>query len=89
MPHIKNLKKNVIERIFVKPSSLFAKWQEDNDEIVQECINHDLKFCKFAKFIKNKEELNEIMLILKKNFREIKEVFTCIVAGSEYYPRIG
>ena len=89
MPFIKNLKKNVIQRNFFKPRSIFAKWQEDNHDIVQECLDHDMNFFKFAKFIKNQEEIDEVLQIIKKNFLSMKEIFTCIIADSDSYPKIG
>lgn len=47
------MKKNQIQRTFVKSKSVFAKWQEDTTHIIQECLDHDFRFIKLQKFIKN------------------------------------
>lgn len=38
---IKQLRKNRIEKVFNKDTSVFAKWQQDTPATIKECLDHD------------------------------------------------
>jgi len=40
-PIAKQLRKNRIEKVFNKETSVFAKWQQDTPQTIKECLDHD------------------------------------------------
>jgi hypothetical protein len=49
----KTFKTSIIERTFNKDKSVFAKWIKDNQQIVNNCLEHDFKHWKTQRFIKD------------------------------------
>lgn len=64
----KELVKKKIERHFHKASSVFAKWQEDTPKILSDCVEHDLKYWKIHRFIKDPEEQLACIQVFREFF---------------------
>ena len=54
----KQVKKVKEIRHFSKPKSVFAKWFEDNNKILDKCFETDKELSKLKKFIKDENDLN-------------------------------
>jgi len=61
----KTFKTSIVERVFNKDKSVFAKWTEDNLNIVNNCLEHDLKYWKTKRFIKDPNDYDEVCSIIK------------------------
>lgn len=48
--------------------NVFASWQIDTHEVIENCIRHDIEGWKVDGFVKDPNERREIVQALKKNF---------------------
>lgn len=60
-------------RHFSKPNSVFKDWKEDTFSTVNESFTNDLDQMKIKKFIKDKKDLADTKLVLRKYYGEIKK----------------
>ena len=73
---------------FVKEASVFRLWQQDNKKILDTTMAKDLERWKCHKFIKDEEDLADVVMTIKSNFAELKHVHCNLISG-EGYPHIG
>ena len=71
----KELKKVKQIRLFVFKKSVFANWKRDDEKMLDKAFKLDAQYLKCFKFIKDKDELNRVIEVLKKHFSFLKEQF--------------
>ena len=49
----KYIKKHMVVRKFVKEQSVFAQWKLDDANVIRKCMQHDTKWWKIHKFVKD------------------------------------
>lgn len=76
------------ENKFEKAYSVFKLWKEDTPEILGRALAHDYKYWKVKKFIKDPQELKEIMEITQRHFPMLKSLFLQTVAKGSDPPDI-
>lgn len=70
------------ERKFDKNASVFKDWRENTDERLAACCEHDFAFWKLDRFVKNEEEREEILKIIRKHMGTLKTLHTYYAASS-------
>jgi Ran GTPase-activating protein (RanGAP) involved in mRNA processing and transport len=57
------------------PISLFAAYQQDTDELMAECFEHDWNHCTVCRAVKDEEQLALVRGELQRNWPLLREVF--------------
>ncbi|EGR33095.1 leucine rich repeat protein [Ichthyophthirius multifiliis] len=57
------------------PISLFAKWQPDNEEILNKCFDFDWDNSKIPQKVKNKEDQELLKQFLREKYKLIKDAY--------------
>ena len=73
-------------RHFSKPNSVFKDWKDDTFNTVNESFTNDLEQMKIKKFIKDKKDLADTKLVLRKYYGEIKKQFNTQISNPKSYP---
>ena len=71
-PVSKQVKKQKEIRHFSKPRSVFAKWREDTQKVLDLAYDTDMRFTKCHKFIKDEEDRRETFAVVKKYYPQLK-----------------
>ena len=71
----KDFFKKVVVRTFRKDASVFASWKFDNPSIIKQALEHDFRYWKCDRFIKDPTDLFAVKNIIKENFVVIKNSF--------------
>ncbi|CDW89852.1 UNKNOWN [Stylonychia lemnae] len=94
--YIKQSKMKVFSRVFKKETSVFRDWKEDNDQILARCCDHDYKYWKIPRFVKDPGEvcksINHLIYLQQQkcfdyviqNFTKLKEIFITIASRSSF-----
>lgn len=77
-----------VRRQFVKSESVFADWREDTPKVVKDCIEHDTKYWKLFKFIKDPVEMAEVVAVVREHLPMLKEIYANLQAESHLYPGV-
>lgn len=85
----KKLKVIQINRHFEKHNSVFKDWIQDTDETTDWIYNHDARYWKVNRFIRDEEDLVKTHLILKQNIPLLSQFFIEIISRSNSYPNLG
>jgi hypothetical protein len=73
---ITNRSKKVKEiRHFSKPKSVFARWNEDNKKILDNCFETDKDLSKLKKFIKDENDLKATYQVFRNCYGSLKNQF--------------
>ena len=80
----KRFKKILIQRKFVKESSVFAYWITDTPATIAKCFEYDMKFWKCKKFIKDKDDYNDLKKSVKRNYEFIKANHLALASTSTF-----
>ena len=83
-PYRKAFKHHIVERRFRRDTSVFARWKEDEDATVKACLEHDLRYWKVPRFIRDPAELRLLEKCVKKNFLYLKNTHIQCCAGSTF-----
>lgn len=83
------LKRNVAPRRFIKEVSVFAKWKLDDSHTVKKCLEHDFRWWKLSKFIKNKSdkdrhEIEQLKNAIRKHFDSLKAIHLQMASKSMF-----
>lgn len=71
--------------VFQKNNSVFRDWREDNQERLDEAVEHDLTYWKARKFIKKDvDDYENVEKLVKKHFEVLKVVHTYFASCSNY-----
>lgn len=73
---------------FNKKDSIFDKWIEDNNTILEAAFKFDYAQSKLPKFIKDGRDLDTTKQILWKYFPQLKTQFTHFISLPRQYPSI-
>lgn len=68
----KQMKTSLVQRSFSKQNSVFNNWKEDTDEIVQNAMIHDTKLWSLNRFVKDEEEREKVVDVVKLNAAVLK-----------------
>ena len=70
---------------------MFRDYRLESDEMILKAFTTDKQYMKTPKFIKDKQDLEEVEKILLKYFRQLKQQFNYQIAngGQSAYPAIG
>ena len=71
-------------REFVKENSVFKEWRLDRSKKISEGFMHEISYWKVANFIKDSEEVEAIIKLLKNNIEFLKTVFIIRSAQSHF-----
>ena len=77
-------KKIILQRKFVKEASVFAQWRQDDAGIIKNCLAHDSKYWKINRFIREKEEQDQVIEIVKKHFLFLKNTHLYLCSKSQF-----
>jgi len=72
--HVKISNRKHIVRVFKKEHSVFKDWKEDTEDSIITAIEHDFKFWKCSRFVKE-HELKEVEELTLKYGKELKNIF--------------
>jgi hypothetical protein len=70
--------------VFRKDQSVFAAWKQDDDETIRRCIDHDTKYWKCERFIKELDEYRALLKLVKTNFSLLKDNHLFLCCNSVY-----
>ena len=87
--HYKQIKKIKQIRKFWRPNSVFAGFVEDTSKGLDKGFELDRQYMKIPKFIKDPEEANDVMRVLRKYFPQLKDQFLSQIANPKFYPVVG
>lgn len=73
--NIKETQNNNFERKFDRKNSVFKDWKGDNIKKLQEGFLYEVKFWKVPKFVKDEEEVKEIIEYMKQHIEFLKSLF--------------
>jgi len=68
----KDVKFKMVKRKFIKESSVFAYWKLDDMYVFKKCLDHDFRYWKCQRFIKNPSEYESLKHAIKMHFPVIK-----------------
>lgn len=68
--------------------STFALWPQTNDHSYEQCIQHDLKFWKGGRLVKDEDDLLQCKKVLIGWSRVIVQAFIHL-SGKSVYPGVG
>jgi hypothetical protein len=74
-----------VVRIFRKDSSVFATWKQDDPFIIGRALEHDVRYWKLGKVVRDKTDLEDLQAYYKKNFHIISGQYTYL-SGKGAYP---
>jgi len=80
----KDVKKLQIVRRFIKETSVFAQWKLDDANTIKKCLEHDFKYWKVSKFLKDKLDYNNLAECVKQNFPKLKAIHLYLCAKSNF-----
>lgn len=84
IPFFKKMKNVVKERYWDLSNSVFKDWRKDNESIYEKCLEHDFKFWKVPKFLKDPDELEEVKKIIKAKLPILKDFYQYLIAISNF-----
>jgi hypothetical protein len=73
-------------RQFQHRLSVFAPWKPDNSAILTRCAETDWLAMNLGKYLKNEEEKESLMKVIKKHMAYLKEVHLDLVCESDIAP---
>lgn len=83
-PYRKAFKHHTIERRFRRDVSVFARWKEDDETTIRACLEHDIRYWKCPRFVKDIAELRKLEKCVRKHFLYLKNTHVYNSAGSTY-----
>jgi len=60
----KQLEKELTSKNFSKEHSVFRDWKEDTPQTIQGCLNHDFRYWKINKFVKDEADLKSCEAVI-------------------------
>ena len=89
IPPVEKMIKKVKEiRHFNLKSSVFNKFIQDDEAILDRAFELDNELSKMPKFVKDKDDLNKSMKVLRKHYPNLKNQFISQIANPKSYPVI-
>jgi len=85
----KQVKKVKVIRHFHRPQSVFAEFQEDKEKDLDKAFELDKQYMKIPKFIKDPNEVDAVMKVLREYFPQLRDQFNNQIANPKFYPVIG
>ena len=76
--------KKIVEKKFVRETSIFADFKVDNDTVLSQCFQYDKKYWKIARLTKDVEDLRKTESIIKANYSFLKQFFLTSAASSKF-----
>lgn len=73
---------------FVREASVFRDWFPDTKRVLDTTLQRDLERWKCPRFIKDEDDLADVVFTIKSQFPEIKHVHHTLISGDSY-PHIG
>lgn len=73
---------------FMKPKSVFAKWDEPQN-ILDKAFKFDMQNTKIHRFVKCSDDRAAITKVLRKHYYQLKNLFLNLIASPVTYPSIG
>ena len=75
-----------MERTFNKNNSVFKEWKIDTAQRLDDCLDHDIANWKISngKLIKEKEEQEKCIELIKKDFATLKMIHTYYACDAAY-----
>ena len=68
----KAIKKVAEIRHFHKPTSVFAKWNNDTDKVIYKAFETDMELTKIKKFVKDPDDRKKLLDVLLKYYANLK-----------------
>lgn len=77
------------ERRFIKENSVFSTWRLDDEFVLKRCLQHDQKYWKVHKVVKDKEDFDNVFAVIEEHYELLKNThielstrssFPCIMA---------
>lgn len=85
---LKKVRKVVSVRYFQKPQSAFCKFVPDTAESLARCFEHDMRYAKIDKMIKDRDELRRTEQVLLQHYLQLKDFFINTIALPKSYPQL-
>lgn len=83
-PFRKKVRRNLVVRKFSKESSVFAAWKLDDAHIYGKCIDHDLRYWKTSRFVRDKKDYLLVIKAVKKYFPALKAAHLYMCSRSKF-----
>eukprot|EP00347_Sterkiella_histriomuscorum_P014450 403360819 len=81
---VKTSKIKVFQRVFKKDTSVFKDWKEDTASSYLKCGEHDQKFWKIPRFVKDPIEQQLCFDLVQANFKHLKNIFISLACKSSF-----
>ena len=89
VPHFaKATKQHKLVRKFNRKNSVFNEWVHDDDQLALECIEQDMRWWNIPRLIKDKQERDELKVIVREHATLLKNMFIQLASKSAF-PQIG
>ena len=71
--------------MFKKEISVFSKWKEDNEKVVDKCLTHDAEYWKIDRLIsRNPQDKAATERVIEENFLFLKDIYIELSAQSAF-----
>lgn len=80
----KTFKSHIIQRRFLKDSSVFSRWIPDDRKTLKLCLEHDLKWWKAGRFVKSDEDMKKLVNLIRIHYPVLKANFLWAASGSNF-----
>lgn len=77
-----------VEEPFDRDKSVFKPWLKDTPISLNNALTNDLMYWKGPKFIKDPEDLERVIDLIRKNYTQLKNIYHTLIGGDSY-PSIG
>ena len=74
--------------IFQRWKTIFAPWPTENEPIFRSCIEHDVKYWKVTRLIKDPDDYAAVIRVLLKHSKLLTHLFLYLASKSQF-PAIG
>jgi len=71
---------------YEQAASVFGQWKADTPFTMKKCLDHDYRYWKGLRFIKDKEDYAAVQKVLRKHFFALKALHLCLVSRSGDFP---
>lgn len=77
-----------IQRYFNKERSVFKTWIQDNKRTLKKAHDHDIRYWKCEKFMKDKGDIDNLVQLTRQHFDLLHALHIWMISSSAGYPAI-
>jgi hypothetical protein len=76
--------RNAKKKEFIREITIFADYRIDDDRVLDQCFQHDRKYWKLDRLLKDSNDIKATEKVIRENFKLLKDCFVSINAVSKY-----